>query len=300
MSDPGAASPQPHAGVRALDVLQRASVRNALFPLLSTRTACMLRLVCAELRGAVAEFPWEDGETPIKGSLAAWRACLPRARAANVRGSLSVRAHAPLRDEDLAHLAGCTQVFMRQSALVTDAGLAHLRGVEVLDIGHCPRITDAGLAHLRGSIRSLVLDGNLGLTSAAFEHLVGIWHLSMLGCSQPALGDAAFAPLRGTIRSLNMSMCDQPAITSAAFVHLVGIQSLDMSHCSQRTITDAALWPLRGVRTLNMRFCAQSDFTAQAFAGLMPGLETLELGGASEDMLEAAREAGLGPHIRSW
>ena len=55
-----------------------------LLPLFSTAEACALRLVCREFLAAVTEQPWEDSETVIQGSLAAWRACFPRARAANV------------------------------------------------------------------------------------------------------------------------------------------------------------------------------------------------------------------------
>ena len=57
----------------------------ALLPLFSTRDACALRLVCREFLAAVSEHPWEDSETVIKGSIAAWRACFPHARCANVQ-----------------------------------------------------------------------------------------------------------------------------------------------------------------------------------------------------------------------
>ena len=41
-----------------------------LFPFFDTREACSLRLVCRELKQAVADFPWEDMGTVIKGSIA--------------------------------------------------------------------------------------------------------------------------------------------------------------------------------------------------------------------------------------
>ena len=53
--------------------------RQYLLPLFTTRDACALRLVCREFLVAVAEQPWEDRRTVIKGSIAAWRACFPRA-----------------------------------------------------------------------------------------------------------------------------------------------------------------------------------------------------------------------------
>ncbi len=55
-----------------------------LLPLFSTAEACALRLVCREFLAAVTEQPWEDSETAIQGSIAAWRACFPRALCANV------------------------------------------------------------------------------------------------------------------------------------------------------------------------------------------------------------------------
>ena len=56
-----------------------------LLPFFTTRDACALRLVCREFLAAVSEHPWEDRGTVIKGSIAAWRACFPRARCANVQ-----------------------------------------------------------------------------------------------------------------------------------------------------------------------------------------------------------------------
>ena len=55
-----------------------------LFPFLDTREACSLRLVCRELKQAVADLPWEDMRTVIRGSITLWRACFPRARGANI------------------------------------------------------------------------------------------------------------------------------------------------------------------------------------------------------------------------
>ena len=56
-----------------------------LFPFISTEDAALgLRLTCRELKQAVTDFPWEDVRTVIKGNIALWRACFPRARGANV------------------------------------------------------------------------------------------------------------------------------------------------------------------------------------------------------------------------
>ena len=61
------------------------SVHLRLLPYFDTREACALRLVCREMRSAVAAHQWQDRETVIMGSIGGWRACFPRARCANVR-----------------------------------------------------------------------------------------------------------------------------------------------------------------------------------------------------------------------
>ena len=58
---------------------------GALLPMFDTKEATVLRQLCREFKGTVAEFPWEDEKTVIRGSVAAWRACFSRARWANVR-----------------------------------------------------------------------------------------------------------------------------------------------------------------------------------------------------------------------
>ena len=87
-----------------------------LLPLFTTRDACALRLVCREFLAAVTEHPWEDRGTVIKGSIAAWRACFPHARYANVQnfeysGGLNKRA-APVVDADFVHLEGLRELYM--------------------------------------------------------------------------------------------------------------------------------------------------------------------------------------------
>jgi hypothetical protein len=75
-----------------------------LLPLFTTRDACALRLVCREFLAAVSEHSWEDRRTAIRGSIAAWRACFPRARCAIVQrydfGCLSGSRAAPVVDAD--------------------------------------------------------------------------------------------------------------------------------------------------------------------------------------------------------
>jgi hypothetical protein len=70
----------------------------ALLPFLSSADVLPLRAACAEARAAVARHAWADARTPIHGSLAAWAACFPAARAARTW------LRPPLARDDLAAL----------------------------------------------------------------------------------------------------------------------------------------------------------------------------------------------------
>jgi hypothetical protein len=88
----------------------------ALLPFFTTRDACALRLLCHEFRAAVSAHPWEDRRTVIQGSIAAWRACFPRARCANVEQQhMDAADHprsAPLVDADFVHFEGLQELRM--------------------------------------------------------------------------------------------------------------------------------------------------------------------------------------------
>ena len=113
-----------------------------LLPLFTTADACALRLVCREFLAAVTEHPWEDRETVIQGSIAAWRACFPRALCANVRQYAyrgKVRA-TPVVDADFTHLEALRELRMAGCVGVTDAAFAHLRGIHTLDMSGCRQV----------------------------------------------------------------------------------------------------------------------------------------------------------------
>ena len=174
-----------------------------LLPLFTTAEACALRLVCREFLAAVTEQPWEDRETLIMGSIAAWRACFPRARCAYVSNADNEeeekRRDTPVVDADFVHFEGLRELRMPSCNCVTDAAFVHLRGIYALDMSDCSQYD---------------------ITDAAFAHLEGIHTLDMSGCDQVEITDAAFAHLVG-IQMLVMSFCDQAGITDAAFVHLL-------------------------------------------------------------------------------
>ena len=178
----------------------------------ASRTCC--EAVAEHAWSDLRREPWSRGASRIKGSLASWRRCFPRATAANVY------ERSALTDADFVHLRGIRTLNMCFCKLVTDAGLAHLTGIHTLDMSYCKLITDAGLAHLRG-----------------------IHTLDMVGCS--LITDAGFTHLRG-IRTLDISNC--PLITDAGLAHLSGIHTLYMSDCA--LVTDAGFAHLAGIRQL--------------------------------------------------
>jgi hypothetical protein len=246
-----------------------------LLPFFDTREACSLRLVCRELKQAVADFPWEDMGTVIRGSIALWRACLPRARGANVGQRIGDGLyHNPngrrtaVVDGDFVHFVGLRALNISLCRKVTDAAFVHLRGIERLDMSHCDQPT---------------------ITDAAFAHLVGIQRLSIWYCDQATITDAAFVHLKG-IKVLNMSMCSQ--LTDAAFEHLKGIHTLFMWRCSQATITDAAFEHLKGIHSLVMTGCNQASITG---AGLehLKGITRLGMWRCSDEAKAAAESLGL-------
>jgi hypothetical protein len=242
----GALGPLAAFAGGALPTTILSTLASALLPLLGTAAALPLRVTCKEAAATVSGFPWEDSETVIKGSIAAWRACFPRARAANVsRFALDFRS-VPVVDSDFIHFKGLRVLRMVGCSDVTDAAFVHLRGIHSLDMSW----------RYRG-----------GVTDAAFAHLAGIHTLSMSNWKRAELTDAAFAHLQG-IHTLDISECSEADITDAAFAHLRGIHTLDMSHCTQEGITDDAFVHLRGIHTLRMARCDQAGITDAAFAHL--------------------------------
>ena len=257
---PATAAPPPLREGLLLSLLAVPACCSALLSLATTEDAVSLRLGCRALCAAVAAHAWRDSETLILGSVAAWRACFPRALAANVSETLGRQA--PLVDADFVHFEGLWELDVRGCTEITDAAFSRLRGIRALKMGGCDQE---------------------GITDAAFLHLAGIQSLDMHGCRQATITDAAFAPLRG-IQRLNMSWCNQPTITDAAFPPLAGIQELLMEHCSQRTISDAAFAHLRGVKVLVMHRCNQPTITDAAFAQL-EGVQELDMGGCDQATL---------------
>ena len=242
------------------------SIGQGIFSFMTMIDSNNVRPVCRECRRAIMDFPWMDDVSKIKGSVEAWRAAFPVARAVNVMERQDIV------DADFVHIRGDARVRlhivnMQGCKRVTDAAFVHLRGIQILCMNNCNQVT---------------------ITDAAFVHLRGIHTLGMNGCNQPTITNAAFVHLRG-IHELGMNRCNQPTITDAAFVHLRGIHSLGMTGCNQATITDAAFEHLRGIHALYMNGCNQPTITEAALVHLV-GIEVLETIGCSRDVRIAAAQ----------
>ena len=226
------------------------SIGEGIFGFLNMIDSNKVRVQCVECRQAVKDFQWMDAESRIKGSVKAWRAAFPVARAVNISHRNDIV------DADFVHIRGDARVRLHTVDVagcqrVTDAAFVYLRGIHTLDMSYCRRITDA-----------------------AFVHLRGIHTLNMTLCLQDTITDAAFVHLRG-IHALDMRGCRQ--LTDAAFVHVRGIHTLVMSGCRQNTITDTAFVSLRGIHALNMSFCDQDTITGSNFTHLRGILDLIDL-----------------------
>jgi len=239
----------------------------------TTKEATTLRKLCREFKSTVAEFPWEDERTVILGSVAAWRACFPRARWANLN-----EAHwdggrmTPVVDADFVHFEGLRRLNVWGCRSFTDAAFVHLKGIHTLDMSYCNQAS---------------------ITDAAFVHLKGIHTLNIRCCSQDTITDAAFVPLKG-IHTLNMSYCDQPTITDAAFVHLTGIHSLSIWHC-RTNLSSAVFAHLKGIKRLNIGASRQLTLTDDT----LKGIEWLNMHSHSQAHIEMAESLGY-PVYDEW
>jgi hypothetical protein len=188
------------------------TTRTCILNFLRQDEVLALRAASRACRAAVAQHPFKDEPPPraslIKGSLASWRRCFPRATYANLC------AHKTVVDDDLVHLRGVTTALMHYCSSITDSGLTHLRGILTLHARGCGRISDVGLAHLSG-IQILIVSGCPQVTDAGLAHLRGIHTLGISGCTR--VTDAGLAHLRG-VRKLWIKGC--PQLTQAGLAQL--------------------------------------------------------------------------------
>jgi len=168
------------------------------------------------------------------------------------------------------NVSGCKQ---RE---LTDA-FRPLTALQRLSVVGCRQLTDEALRPL-ASLTSLDM-GACAFTNEGLMRLESLTSLDVRWCSQAALTDAAFAPLK-SLRSLNISGCRQ--FTNAAFAHLTGLTLFDMSGCHQLSITDGRFGRLTSLTELRLRHSFQ--LTDAAFGSLAPltSLTLLDLAGCSQ------------------
>ena len=293
-------------------------VAPTILSFFSTADALALRLICREFTEAVSRHPWAE-RTVIRGRIAVWRACFPRAICANVSRRnpwYKGGRRAEVGDEDFAHFAGLHELWIDSAFGLTNAAFAHLGSVKVLHMhsvsfdkltpeafahlislrelslgtssARAQVVSDLFFAQLKRQLRTLRLRAR-GITGAVFAHFRGIENLDMSGCL--VASDAVFEHLKG-IKKLDMSLCNQATITDAAFEHLKGIQRLYMSGCNQATITDAAFEHLKGIQKLDMSLCNQATITDAAFEHLK-GIQELDMSGCNQATITDAAFAHL-------
>ena len=309
-----------------------------------TRGARALRLVCREFLREVADFPFDD-TAHVTGPLAAWRASFPRAR----RVRISDRHD--LADADLAHVRGVQAVDLSYSGRsglpdaldtrlgapwLTDAALAHLAGVAELDLSGTRCFSPASLAHVRG-VRKLglfectgVLHGamvsglslvagvkvlDVGWSTAIDDDLTGVAGVERLNAPHNlGITGACFSALRGSLRHLNVSECENIAAHALDVFAASPLSSLEIDECPQPFslaglrgleslsasaaigLSDAAFAALAGghLRALDISFCRQLTDGAFAHFARLPALRSLTMKGCWQSAITDAAFA----HIR--
>jgi Leucine-rich repeat (LRR) protein len=131
----------------------------------------------------------------------------------------------PIRDADLGHLKGLTQLkFLGLNRTnVSDAGIERLRGLTQLKALSLwgTQVTDAGLVHLKGLTQLQLLDlGMTRVTDAGLEHLKG----------------------QAKLRTFYLP-CTQ--VTDAGLEHLKGMKQLRLLDSSRTKVTDEGVKRLR-------------------------------------------------------
>ena len=116
------------------------SIGEGIFGYLTMIDSNKVRVQCVECRQAVMDFPWMDAVSRITGSVKAWRAAFPCARAVNVSRRRDIV------DADFVHIRGDARVRLHTvnmsyitttpPLMITDAALVYLRGIHTLDMSY--------------------------------------------------------------------------------------------------------------------------------------------------------------------
>ena len=227
-------------------------IAGAILCFLRQDEALPLRTASRACCAAVAEHPWSDTGSRVRGSLAQWARCFPKARACNLSYNQA------FVDNDAALLQGVRTLDCSYCRGFTTAAFVHLRSLRALQMAYCsqPELIDGIFTQLtRGQLRSLDMTGCKQLRS--LEGLEGIRSLRMSYVS--GVPEAQFAHVRG-LRLLDASQCN----LSDEALRLIGngIEELDIEN--SRHVTDAGLAQVAGeLRVLGCGYCIR--LTSEAF-----------------------------------
>ena len=223
------------------------AIYNELFSFFSTTDILPCRLVCREFKDTIAEYPWKDIQTTVKGRTDLWKKCFPKAKAINLNQTYR---RALVRDEDISHLRGLSYINISYCWHITDKAFEFLEDYKCIIMNNCRQITNTAFKNLIG-IKRLEMSYCPLITTRAFYYLKGIKYLNLIDCQK--INDSAFRHLTGIIE-LNIACCKQ--LTDKAFVHLNGIRALNMMRCNQKTITSEIFKHLKGTQFLIMNECS--------------------------------------------
>ena len=285
------------------------SVGLGIFGFFTTREANVLRLVCKEMKSAIAEAEWNDMDTLIK-NVPKWTACFPKARSAYVNDlydygfDFSVEDHSlDVPEDHFRHFANVRKLCLKNMACSNKAlrFLVNLREIECINNIN---ITDEGLASLP-NLHSYKLDGNFSDAAFAnkdFRHIKKmdlkhcrrvsidlvrkLTNLTSLDVPGTCISDDMLPNFRG-IHTLRTSYANIFSFHNLSGIHtlevpncditdesisfLSGIQNLDISGCQK--IKGLTFVALRNIKTLKARDCR---FKNNAIAHLA-GIESLDI-----------------------
>jgi hypothetical protein len=194
-------------------------VRQDVMCFFSTEEAVVLRLVSRLFLEAARDREWADTRTVVTGDIARWRACFPRAIAANLGG--------PRWSCD-AGLRGLP---------IPEHHFPCLSTLEWLSVRNQPSFTDTALLHLGGPLQFLDASGCTALTGLHMEHLAGAALVVMDGCRATAFSSAVQKGVKATSTG-GGPCCAKPPCPKIAQSKITGMDGkhyCSAAHCPPHT-----------------------------------------------------------------
>jgi len=272
---------------------------DALLEFFDTKKATLLRAVSRELRAKVADHPWDDQESIIRGAhVVGWHACFPHLHVVNLsKQVVPVEAFEHLRKFSKLNLS-----FAQFPEFSLDGEYPRLMWLDLTEehasgTDNQRRLTDIAVKNLRCPLLTfLSLDSCEGITwLGALQHPLltnldlawcsGITDvglkalrcplLSTLYLSSTSITDAGLEDLQcPLLTTLNLSGCKDITDAGLAALQCPLITTLDLSWCTEITSLGVLQCPL--LTNVDLRSC--SEITDAGLAALRcPLLNTLDL-----------------------